>query len=414
MLATATCGGPDDGVTLQSDVPREHVAVVDAAGVPDVVAATTELGAELLAGAPPRQNAVISPASLTVVLSMLAEGARGATAAELDGALGASGEVRTAAVNALLTELSQHEGEPSVASDDKLPHRPVLHLASRVVVDDGMDVQDAYLDRLAAGYGAGVASADLSGASGKAALDAWVAHHSGGLIEHSGIEPDESLRLVLQNSVLLAAAWTAPFDPQLTSTDPFTTGSGARVGVPTMHRTGEVAYTADGPWQAVRLPYVDGFALDVVLPSKGRSPASLTGDEWAALGAALRTGETATDVVLALPSVHLTSAVDLADGLRDAGVRAVWSPATADLRGIAETDDGAPLYLGVVGQQVTLSIDEAGTVAAATTEAGMMSGAMLEPARPVEMTVDRPFAVRIVHVPTELPVFMAVVNDPRG
>ena len=414
LFVAATCGGPDDGVMLRSDVPREHVAVVDAAAVPDVVAATTELGAGLLAGTTPRQNAVISPASIAVVLSMLAEGADGASARELDGLLGASGEARTAAVNALLTELSQHEGKPSAVAADEVPDRPVLHLASRVVVDDGLDVRDVYLDRLAAGYGAGVGSADLATASGKAALDAWVAHHSGGRIEHSGIEPDASLRLVLQNGVLLAAPWTTPFDPELTTTAPFTTGSGARVDVSTMHRTGEIAYTADGPWQAVRLPYTDGFALDVVLPSKGRPPASLTGDEWAALGAALRTGETATDVALALPSVHLTSAVDLADGLRKAGVRAVWSPATADLSGIAETGDGAPLFLGAVGQQVTMSIDEAGTVAAATTEAGVMGGAMLEPARPVEMMVDRPFAVRIVHVPTELPVFMGVVNDPRG
>ncbi|KAE8762567.1 serpin family protein [Georgenia thermotolerans] len=414
LLAVATCGGPGEGVMLRSDVPRQHVAVVDAAAVPDVVAATTELGAGLLAGTTPRQNAVVSPASVAVVLSMLAEGADGASARELDGLLGASGEARTAAVNALLNELSRHDGKPSVAAADQRPDRPVLHLASRVVVDDDLDVQDAYLDRLAADYGAGIGSADLSSPSGKAALDAWVAQHSGGLIEHSGIEPDASLRLVLQNSVVLAAAWATPFDAELTTAEPFTTGSGTRASVPTMHRTGELAYTADGPWQAVRLPYTDGFALDVVLPSTGRPPATLTGDEWAALSAALGTGETATDVALALPSVRLTNALDLVDGLRQAGVRTVWSPATADLSGIAEADDGAPLFLGAVGQQVTMAIDEAGTVAAATTEAGVMGGAALEPARPVEMTVDRPFAVRIVHVPTDLPVFMGVVNDPRG
>jgi serine protease inhibitor len=413
LAGPAACGAGDDGALLTSDVPRAPVAVVDAPAVPAVVAATTALGAGLLAGTGPRENAVVSPASVAVVLSMLAEGAGGATAWELETVLGASGQDRTAAVTALLSELGDYAGRPAVG-EKELPDRPVLHLATTVVVDEGRAVRQPYLDRLATGYGAGVSTVELSTAAGQAALDAWVAAHSGGRVERSAIEPGDSLVLAVQNAVVLTAAWASPFAPDLTGTARFTVGSGERVGVPTMRREGAVAYTADGPWQAVRLPYTDGFALDVVLPAAGRSPASLTGDEWQALDDALGADETLTEVALALPRVDLTSDLGLVGALQDAGVRAVFSPATADLRGIADPADGGPLFLGAAAHQAVLVIDEAGTVAAAATEAGVMGGAAPAVVRPVAMSVNRPFAVRLVHVPTGWPVFMGVVNDPRG
>lgn len=59
-----------------------------------------------------------------------------------------------------------------------------------------------------------------------------------------------------------------------------------------------------------------------------------------------------------------------------------------------------------------LRVDEEGTVAAAVTEIMAALSAVLLP--PVEMTVNRPFALRIVDVETGWPLFHAVVNDPEG
>ena len=71
------------------------------------------------------------------------------------------------------------------------------------------------------------------------------------------------------------------------------------------------------------------------------------------------------------------------------------------------------LWIESVNHQAVLQVDEAGTVAAAVTEIGVaeISAPVVEDS--VEMHVDRPFVLRIVHTETEWPLFMAAVSDPR-
>ena len=403
----SACAGADAGVELRSDVEHEVVTVQDSVGVPDAVDATTALGAALVMAGEPGENRVISPASVAVALAMLAEGARGESAAVLDGALGVTGEERTDAYNALQSAVLEYDGDPGAVDDDDLPERPLLHLANGVVVDEGREVEPAYLDSLARGYGAGVRMAELSDSSGTRALDAWVREHTGGRIDSSSIRPDPHLALVLQNAVLLAARWQDPFGPELTAERPFTLASGEEVAVEAMTRQVMAAYAEDAGGQAVRLPYSEAFAMDVLLPAPGRQAAP-GAEEWQALDSSLG-GPAATDVQLQLPKVDVETSVDLVPPLTELGLGVLFRDPGADLTGIAPD-----LFVGAVGHQTTLTMDEEGTVAAATTEIGAEAGYAPAPTDPVVMTVDRPFALRIVHVETGWPLFMGVVADPRG
>ncbi|PNH12429.1 Plasminogen activator inhibitor 1 [Tetrabaena socialis] len=58
-----------------------------------------------------------------------------------------------------------------------------------------------------------------------------------------------------------------------------------------------------------------------------------------------------------------------------------------------------------------VEVDEEGTVAAAAT-AIMMTRSL--PMPPAELIFDRPFAFIIHHIPTGLPAFVGVVNDPSA
>ncbi|GAA4286084.1 serpin family protein [Georgenia daeguensis] len=403
----AACGAGSTGLEVRSDVDHEVVTVEATAAVPDAVNATTALGATLVAAGDATENRVVSPASVAVALAMLAEGARGQSATVLDGVLGAAGEERTDAYNALQAAVLEYDGDPGSVDGDDLPERPLLHLANAVVVDEDRDVEREYLDRLARGYGAGLRVADLSDASGKRVLDAWVREHTGGRIRSSAIQPDPNLVLVLQNAVLLAARWQDPFAAEVTSDLPFTLVSGQEVPVPTMTQRLLAAYAELRGAQAVRLPYTEGFAMDVVLPPEGAGP-SLSAEDWYQLGEAL-SGPVATDVLLHLPTVDVKTSADLVPPLRDLGLGVLFSYPEADLTGIAPD-----LFVGAVAHQATLTVDEEGTVAAATTEVGVTAGSAPDPAEPVVMTVDRPFAVRIVHLETGWPMFMGAIADPRG
>lgn len=408
VLALTACGpGPDQGLE-QSDAERVVVVPADAPASADAVAATEELGLlALRATAEPDDNALVSPASLSFALALLAEGARGETAASLDEALGASGTDRTTAYNALAGALAAHDGDPGVAQDDELPEKPLLHLANQAVLDDQLEVEQDYLDALASAFDAGVQRTDLGGGEGKKVLDAWVNHHTGGLIEKSAIEPDPSLRLVLQNAILLAARWEVPFEKHTTSDENFTGPDGTE---PTemLHGTHSWAYAESDGWAAVRLPYVEAFHADVLLPPVGTDPAEIAPETLAALTEALD-GAASQTVELAMPTLELEPpTLDLAPALEEAGLAGLYD--TPDLSGISTAE---ALRVSQVMQQAYLNLDEEGTVAAAVTEIAVeASGAMPEqPA--VRMTVDRPYLLRIAHTETKLPLFLAAVRSPQ-
>lgn len=408
--ATGVPAGPDLPLAT-ADAARKVVSVADAGATPGVVDATERLGLTMLGAAPREGNVVVSPASAVVALSMLAEGARGDAALALDDALGASGQDRTDAVNALLASLDAYDGDPAQVRADELPEKPLVHVANQVVLDDEAEVHEPYLESLATGYGAGVLHTDLGTPSGIAPLSEWVRFHTGGLVEKSAVEPDADLRLVLQNAVLFAARWEAPFDEGDTAPSPFTLAGGEVADVESLRLTESWAYAEDDGWRAVRLPYVEGFHADVVLPPEGADPASVAPDRLAALREALDTAPRQT-VALTLPTLDVPAEdpLDLRPALSAAGLGGLLDPVEPpDLGGISDED----LYVSQAWQQALLQVDAEGTVAAAVTEVGVGAVSAEVVAESITFRVDRPYVFSVSSDDTGWPLFTAAIRDPR-
>ncbi|MBM7817654.1 serine protease inhibitor [Cellulosimicrobium cellulans] len=408
--ASGVPAGPDLPLAT-ADAARHVVSVSDAPATTSVVEATDRLGLTMLDAAPREGNVVVSPASAVVALSMLAEGARGETAASLDAALGATGQGRTDAVNALLAALQVYDGDPALVQKDELPKTPLVHVANQVVLDDQAQVHDTYLEALATGYGAGVLRTDLGAASGIAPLSDWVRFHTGGLIEKSAIEPDVDLRLVLQNAVLFAARWEAPFDEGETRPSPFRLSTAEQVDVESLSLTESWAYAEHDGWRGVRLPYVDGFHADVVLPPEGTDPAAITPARATALREALDAA-TPQRVALTMPTldVPVERATDLRPALAAAGLGGLFDPVDPpDLGGISDED----LFVSQAKQQAMLQVDAEGTVAAAVTELGAQAMSSEAEVAPLSFRVDRPYLFAVSHADTGWQLFTAAIRDPR-
>ncbi|WP_291792836.1 serpin family protein [Brevibacterium sp.] len=389
---------------MRGDVQYEPVSVSAASAVGSAVAATTQLGVHFAAEAG-EGNVVVSPASIAVALALLAEGADGQTQTALDEVLGAAGQERTAAFSALQDAALAYDGDPCLVQAEELPERPLLNLANGITADEARPLEQEYLHALARAYGAGVRTADFAGGKGKPVLDAWVDAHTGGLIEESAIDPDADTAFVLQNAVLMAARWRSPFAGADTRESPFATASGAVLTPATMHQTLTAGYVEDGGMQAIRLPYTEAFAMDVVLPAEDTSPGDLSAEEWTRISEALGSGNADTEVALALPKLSFRSSTALDEAFRTIGLGPMYSPGSLD--GITPG-----VFVSQSEHRAVLRVDEEGTVAAAVTEIMAALSAVLLP--PVEMTVNRPFALRIVDVETGWPLFHAVVNDPEG
>lgn len=406
-LILTSCSTDEEPQELTAEVDYQPVALSEATAIDDAVAASLATATEILSqDSEPGENTVISPASLSLALAMLAEGAEGPADEALSDFLGASDQDRREAFSALQAALGEYAGDPSVVEEDELPEVPVLHLANQLVMQEGEEPDQEVLNNLGQYFDAGIVETDFASEESKELLDSWVSENTGGLIEESAIEaPDPEMLFTLQNAVLFAAEWRAPFDPERTDDLPFTTDSGEEVEAEMMrHDYGSVRYTEYDDAQIIRLPYSEGFAMDVVLPAEGHSPEEFTAEDWTAVDEAFAEEPTA-EVELTLPKVEARTDTALDGVLQDQGLGPIYSG-----------DDLSPLgpvWVGTVNQQAVLAIDEEGTVAAAVTEIGMVSSAPgEEETEPVEMTVDRPYTLRIVHDETNLPLFMAVINDP--
>src|SRR5699024_10891297 len=104
---------------------------------------------------------------------------------------------------------------------------------------------------------------------------------------------------------------------------------GATTQVDFMHQDITAIYSnADGT-QAVRLPYTEGFAMDVVLPAEGAQPSDLDPGHWSTLDDDLA-ADPATAVDLAMPRIDVDTDLPLLGALEAIGLGSVISGDSLD------------------------------------------------------------------------------------
>jgi len=369
--AVALLGGCSlaSGTQLTSKVAHEKVSLSDVASqVTKAATACDQLGSKLLTHylkEDPATTAMASPLSLALVLAILADGATDASAQGYDALLGLSGQDRDRAWSAIQSSLNRYDGELKGFDPDKVPDKPLIHLANHVLIADKKDfkVKQAYLDAVLRWFSAEIEQVGVD--SMKENLDAWASRNTAGLIPNSGIKVTQDTRLVVQNALLFAAQWDSPFTAENTHQEDFTLAGGKTVKADLMHDTRSIPHATGEGWAAVRLHYASGgdgrdsdLALDVVLPDAGTLPGAMDAGTWAEASKALDKAET-REVGLTLPKLDLASEPkELLDFLKEQGLKPDGLDKIAPELGLTQ-----------VVQQVRLILDEEGTVAAALSEA---------------------------------------------
>lgn len=408
LAACSTSAIGDDEV--RGSASFEPVTSVGPGELAAVVRTSGALGLDLLAQGDRSKNGVFSPVSFSIAFSMLAQGATGTGAAELERMLGASAGDAGKVANYALVTFGDFDGDISTFDPEVLPAEPLLHVANRVVIDDDFEPKSDYLDSLARNFNVGLGVADLGSEGSKDLLDKWVRFHTAGLIEHSAIAPSNDLVLVLQNAVLFAAQWERQFPLAATAQKNFHPLDGTAFEVPMMSQILPVQYLRLDGWQLIALPYSAGFTAYFVLPPSGTDPLALPaemGDVIADLsGAMARQGENKS-VAITIPRFEIESDIELTEALRNLGYSAIFDPTTRPLDGIAD----AELFVGQAVQQAVIKVNEAGTVAAAVTEIGV--GTTAAPVAEEVFQADRPFLMLIEADRTGWDLFQAVVYAPK-
>jgi len=390
-----------------------------------VLAATeiNDFGVDLLRRLDSTGNLCASPTSIALALAMVRPGARGATATEMDKVLHGFGSTGQAAeIVALLQAMRDvtayddsdwSSADPS-ATPDHTGKQPVdeLDVSNAVFSQEGMSLEQAYLDSLSSGFGAGVGLLDYKNAAETARLtiNQWASNLTKGRIPeilHQG-DIDQYTRLALANAIYLKAGWMTRFDPTTTRSLPFTRADGSKVSVPTMAIETEFRYAAGSGYRAVDLPFDTSASMMIVVPDDMSSfVAGLTATQLGRIDS--RFG--IYDVNLTLPRFSTDTRVNLAETLKAMGMPTAFDPLNADLSGIT-TDE--QLFLGHVIHQANIVVNEDGVIASAVSVVEGRGGAA--PIQPPHVTfkVNKPFLYFVREESTGAILFMGRIDDPSA
>ena len=177
--------------------------------------------------------------------------------------------------------------------------------------------------------------------------------------------------------------------------------------VPMMRQAFRFSYAEGADYQAVRLPY-EGEAADmlVILSDEG-SFRQVEGRLGVGILDEVRGNLLETQVKLPTPRFGFETDLKLIDLLEGLGLRLPFDPYEADLSGATKEER---LYVCEALHQVTITVDEKGTEAAAATanlDIPVTSGG-----EPFTMTLDRPFLFAITERETGAILFLGRVTDP--
>lgn len=321
---------------------------------------------------------LVAPGGMLQILSMLQAGASGTTRDALSSALG--GDLAALPAQSWHKYLSM---PPDVRQGNALWLATGLHSNDRFTTfasTIGMQVE--------------------SFAPGSGELQRSVTHWLDTIgVPNAPVTVSDRIVVLGLNVLAVDAKWKDPFNPHLSSTATFTAPTRTE-NLTFMHREGSYRYLRTGDVQLVDLPYTDGLSMWLGLQSSG------TPDLPVFLRAVAQSATTPQFGSIALPRLKIHTHVEFADLLANTKLGVLFTN-DADLRGMT----GQRLPISQLFQDISLSVDEAGTkvvavTGVATTMALRMPGFTLN--------FDRPFAFAIVNDATGALLLTGVVLDPAA
>jgi serine protease inhibitor len=372
-------------------------------GIAAVVSANNQTALDLYAQLQKSQsgNIFFSPYSISTALAMVYEGARGATASEMQKALHFPiRSILEPSSAAILAELNQKSAGYK------------LDTGNALWVQKGFPLLASYTNAVQRYFAAKAANLDFVAdpEEARVTINRYIAAQTAGKIQNL-IPPGyvrQLTRLVLTNAIYFKGEWRWQFERKQTRPGTFTIEPGKTVEAQMMHmdpgRT-LLRYTDRDGMQMLELPYKGGrLSMVLLLPHRDLqsvAPALTAARLQADLS---RTAPTRLSEV-SMPKLELTIRYDLKSALEAMGIRAAFSFA-ADLSGI----DGKPnLYVRFVVHKAYVKVDERGTEAAGATAVGIEPTA----ARPSAVfRADHPFIFLIRDRKTGNILFFGRIVDP--
>lgn len=328
---------------------------------------------------------VVSPLSVTYLMSMLANGADGETQQQILATLGWAGE---GIQQPSLQDINDYS-RMLIEKTARLDKAVTVEIANYVAVNKEFKLNSKFQKSVERDYKAGVESLNFTSPSTLKRINDWCNDRTHGMIPSFINELDPDAVSYLMNAIYFNGTWKDKFSKEETKQEMFRGYTRDIQYVDMMHRHGEYFYADGDGYSAVSIPYGNGaFRMTVILPTEGSFlrdvMASMDGGKFQALQRSMEK----CNVDLKIP--RFTTEVDLPlnDIISALGAPLIFSP-QADFSQFARGD----FYVSKMFQKAKIEVSEEGTKAAAVTAAIMMMSAVRpEKMRNVVFHADSPFA----------------------
>lgn len=328
---------------------------------------------------------VVSPLSVTYLMSMLANGADGETQKQILATLGWAGE---GIQQPSLQDINDYS-RMLIEKTARLDKAVTVEIANYVAVNKEFKLNSKFQKSVERDYKAGVESLNFTSPSTLKRINDWCNDRTHGMIPSIINELDPDAVSYLMNAIYFNGTWKDKFSKEETKQEMFRGYTRDIQYVDMMHRHGEYFYADGDGYSAVSIPYGNGaFRMTVILPSEGSFlrdvMASMDGGKFQALQRSMEK----CNVDLKIP--RFTTEVDLPlnDIISALGAPLIFS-SQADFSQFARGD----FYVSKMFQKAKIEVSEEGTKAAAVTAAIMMMSAVRpEKKRNVVFHADSPFA----------------------
>ena len=328
---------------------------------------------------------VVSPLSVTYLMSMLANGADGETQQQILATLGWAGE---GIQQPSLQDINDYS-RMLIEKTARLDKAVTVEIANYVAVNKEFKLNSKFQKSVERDYKAGVESLNFTSPSTLKRINDWCNDRTHGMIPSIINELDPDAVSYLMNAIYFNGTWKDKFSKEETKQEMFRGYTRDIQYVDMMHRHGEYFYADGDGYSAVSIPYGNGaFRMTVILPTEGSFlrdvMASMDGGKFQALQRSMEK----CNVDLKIP--RFTTEVDLPlnDIISALGAPLIFS-SQADFSQFARGN----FYVSKMFQKAKIEVSEEGTKAAAVTAAIMMMSAMRpEKKRNVVFHADSPFA----------------------
>jgi len=340
-----------------------------------------------------KQNALISPVSVLLALSMTANGADNNTLSQMEHVLG--GGIPLAELNRYL--YAYVHGLPNEAKSK-------LHIANSIWFRDGFHVKKDFL-QVNANYYAAKAYQSAFDEETLKDINLWVKLNTDGMIDTilDKIQPGEVMYLI--NAVAFEAEWQKIYDDASVQKNEFTNIHGKKQTVDFLSSR-ESFYLEDEHATGFIKPYMNNkYSFVALLPHENISiEAYIRSLSGAGFINTLQKAQQA-GVSAQLPKFSYQYSISMKEALKTLGMPEAFEPEKADFSKIAHPPPN--LFLSRVLHKSFIDVNERGTKAGAVTAVGVAATAAPPPEKHV--VLNRPFVYAIVDNATKLPLFMGVL-----